>query len=302
MIAYPNIDPVAFSWGFLSVRWYGLAYALGFVIFIQLGKYRAKTRQIALTVDEIDELIIKVILGIVIGARLGEVIFYYPNYYFSNPIEIVKVWKGGLSFHGGLLGVIVAVVLFARKYKIPSFLVFDSVAPLAPPGLLLGRIANFINAELIGRPTDVPWGMIFPRSDGLVRHPSQLYQAFFEGLLLFIILWCYSKVKTNINNLQNSDELPHPRNINGAKPLGSISGMFLLCYGVFRFIVEFTRTPDTFMGYYPLGLSMGQFLCLPMIVIGGYLIYTAKNRQEKWENKIQNIKHNKKNSKSKKNK
>lgn len=286
MIAYPNIDPIAFSVFGLSIRWYGIAYILAFYTLLALGNYRARTLQIAITKDELDKLSLYLIIGVVVGGRLGEVFFYYPNYYLPNPLEIFKVWKGGLSFHGGMLGVILAMVFFARNQKIPPFLVLDSIAPLVPLGLFYGRIANFINAELIGRATDVPWAMIFPGSDGQPRHPSQLYQALAEGLILFIVLWFYSRPKKEINiNPQNN--ITHPRLIIGAKPLGAVSGMFLVGYGVLRFVVEFTRTPDTFMGYYPLGLSMGQFLCLLMFIYGVYLILTANKRQIIWQNSLQ---------------
>ena len=273
MIAYPNIDPVAFSIGPLNIHWYGLAYVIGFLLVLFLGKYRSKTNQISLTTSEIDDLLLYGMIGLIIGARIGEVLLYHPDYYLTNPLEIIKVWKGGMSFHGGLVGVIVAVLLFARKLSVQPFIIFDAIAPLVPPGLFFGRVANFINSELIGRPTDVPWGMIFPYSDGLVRHPSQLYQAFFEGLVLFIILWYYSKPSKNSKNIQNSKNSQFRLN---AKPIGAISGMFLFCYGCFRFLIEFTRTPDTFMGYFPLGLSMGQFLCIPMICFGGYLLFIDK--------------------------
>lgn len=315
MLQYPQIDPIAFSLGPLDFRWYGIAYVMGFVTLSLLAKHLSKQWRYPLSVSEIDDVLVGFIFGVVIGGRLGEVIFYHPDFYFSQPLEIFKVWKGGMSFHGGLIGAILSFIWFARRIKVPAFLVLDAIAPLVPPGLMYGRIANFINAELIGRPTDVPWAMIFPNSDGLPRHPSQLYEAFLEGLVLFLLLYlltlgrtrCTPPPSSSQKTLQNhallnakkkkSKELDdndekqmppvlHPRKINGMRPLGMTSGMFLLGYGVFRFVVEETRTPDTFMGIYPLGLSMGQFLCLPMILLGCYFMATAKKRQNNWNAKL----------------
>lgn len=274
MIAYPSIDPIIFSIGPFALRWYGLSYVAGFLLFIYLAKRLAQQQRYPLSVEEVDQVSITLILGVVIGGRLGEIIFYHPNFYFSHPLEMLKIWQGGMSFHGGMLGAIIAMMFYARQLKVSPWVIFDAVAPLVPPGLFFGRIANFINAELIGRPTQVPWAMIFPHSDGIPRHPSQLYEAVLEGLVLFGVLYFYA-IRPLQPTAAPQKSLTPARVIRGARPLRSVSGMFLLGYGVARFVVEFTRTPDTFMGFYPLGLSMGQFLCLPMIAFGGYLMIRA---------------------------
>jgi phosphatidylglycerol:prolipoprotein diacylglycerol transferase len=185
---------------------------------------------------------------VVLGGRLGEVVFYNLSYYLANPLEIFMVWEGGMSFHGGFLGVLVAMALFARKQKTHWLQLMDFIAPLVPPGLAFGRLGNFVNGELWGRPTDVPWGMVFPHVDSLPRHPSQLYECALEGIVLFVLLWWFSS---------------KPR------PVGEVSGLFLIGYGSFRFLGEFTRNPDDgIFGYMTLGVSMGQWLSLPMVAIG----------------------------------
>ncbi len=259
MITHPQIDPVAIYLGPFGVHWYGLMYLLGFTLFLLLGKYRLRKISRAGWNDMLmDDLLFYGVLGVILGGRLGEVLFYQPGYYFAHPLEILAVWKGGMSFHGGLIGVLVAMAIFARQRKIAWLQLMDFIAPLVPLGLGAGRIGNFINAELWGRPTDASWGMIFPNVDSLPRHPSQLYQFALEGLLLFVLLWLYS---------------------NKPRPLGAVSGLFLIGYGSFRFIGEFTRTPDDgIFGLMSLGLSMGQWLSLPMILAGVGMMWWAQRK------------------------
>jgi len=248
MLVHPQFDPVALQLGPVSIRWYGLMYLVGFVGGLALGRLRVRTRpDLGWTTRDLDDLLFYCVLGVVLGGRLGYVLFYKFSEYMYDPIRILYVWEGGMSFHGGFLGVILAMWWFARRTHRTWFGVTDFLAPLAPLGLGAGRIGNFINAELWGRPTEVPWGMIFRNVDELPRHPSQLYEAALEGVLLFAILWFFSR---------------KPR------PTGAVSGLFLLGYGVLRFLVEFTREPDTFLGLLAMGWSMGQWLSLPMILGG----------------------------------
>ena len=250
MIAHPNIDPVAFSIGPLTVRWYGLMYLAGFAIGWWLGARRIAKGQAPITRAQLDDLLFLVVLGVILGGRLGYVLFYKPGYYASHPLEIFAIWQGGMSFHGGLLGVMAAMVIAARRNGVDWLRLMDFIAPLIPPGIAAGRLGNFINAELPGRVTDLPWGMVFPGTDGAPRHPSQLYQLALEGVALFVFLWWFSSK-------------PRPR--------GQVSAMFLLGYGVLRFTAEFAREPDAFIGYLALGLTMGQWLCLAMILVGAAL-------------------------------
>ena len=248
MLTHPQIDPVAIAIGPLAVRWYGLMYLIAFGIAFLLarsGIKQGKSGNISLAV--FDDLFFFCVLGVVLGGRLGYVLFYKPGYYVSHPLEILAVWQGGMSFHGGFLGVLLAMLYIARKYQTRSLVLTDFIAPLIPPGLAAGRMGNFINGELWGRTTDVAWGMVFRGAGPLPRHPSQLYQFALEGLLLFLILWLYS-VK--------------PR------PTGAVSAMFLIGYGVLRFGAEFYREPDDFLGLLAFNLSMGQWLSLPMILAG----------------------------------
>ena len=258
MLIHPQFDPVAIAIGPLAVRWYGLMYLVGFLLFIVLGRRRAaQFPQRGFSAQSIDDLLFYGVLGVILGGRLGQVIFYEPGYYFSHPLEILAVWKGGMSFHGGFLGVLAAMALYARKIGKPFFDVMDFVAPLVPLGLAAGRIGNFINGELWGRvvanPADPspPWAMVFPQVDALPRHPSQLYQAGLEGLCLFALLWWYSS-------------RPRPR--------GAVSGMFLVGYGVFRFIAEYFREPEAGVFGFSYTVSMGQWLSLPMVAYGIYLL------------------------------
>ena len=263
MLLHPQFDPIAFSLGPLSVRWYGLMYLVAFVQFILLGRYRIRTRPSLLTVEQLDDLLFYGMLGVILGGRLGQVIFYEPGYYFAHPLEIFAVWKGGMAFHGGFLGVLIALGLWARKQNFNWLDVVDFVAPLVPLGLAAGRIGNFINGELWGRVTDpsLPWAMIFPQSGDLQpRHPSQLYHVGLEGLTLFIILWLFSS-------------RPRQR--------GAVTGMALAGYGICRFITEFFREPDAGIFGHSYTISMGQWLSLPMIAVGFALLIFAQRKQEK---------------------
>ena len=265
MLVHPQFDPVAIYLGPLAVRWYGLMYLLGFAFFILLGRYRIKRNPHgAFTDSMLDDMLFYGVLGVILGGRLGHVLFYQFGHYLQHPLEIFAVWQGGMAFHGGFLGVITAMALVARKYKLQWLAVTDFIAPLVPLGLGAGRIGNFINGELWGRPTDVSWGMIFPHVDNLSRHPSQLYEFALEGLAFFALLWIYS-VK--------------PR------PVGAVSGMFLIGYGVFRSLAEFFREPeDGFMGVLTLGISMGQWLSLPMIAAGTIMLVWA-HREDRMPSK-----------------
>ena len=261
MLIHPQFDPVAFSLGPLSVRWYGLMYLVAFIQFILLGRYRIKSRPSPLNVEQLDDLLFYGMLGVIIGGRLGQVLFYEPGYYFSHPLEIIAVWKGGMSFHGGFLGVLIALGLWARKQHLNWFDITDFIAPLVPLGLAAGRIGNFINGELWGRVADasLPWAMIFPQSgDMQPRHPSQLYHVGLEGLSLFVILWLYSSKD---------------------RPRGAISGVFLIGYGCFRFITEYFREPDAGIFGQSYTISMGQWLSLPMIAIGLIMLIVAYRKR-----------------------
>lgn len=262
MLIHPQFDPVAIHLGPLAIRWYGLMYLTAFALFLLLGRWRIKNGpQPGLSVAQLDDLLFYGVLGVILGGRLGEVLFYEPGFYFSHPLEIFAVWKGGMSFHGGFLGVLVAMWLFARKTGMKWLALTDFIAPLVPLGLGAGRVGNFINGELWGRPTDLPWGMVFPQYDAVARHPSQLYEFGLEGLALFAVLWLFSRQ---------------------ARPCGAVSGLFLVGYGTFRFIGEFFRNPDSgIFGLLSLGVSMGQWLSLPMIVVGILMLRWAYSRREK---------------------
>ena len=238
-------------------------YLVGFAAFFWLGRMRiARAKAGRVDAATLDDLLFFGVLGVVLGGRLGYVLFYKPDYYFSHLLEILAVWHGGMSFHGGFLGVLLAVWYVARKHRLRWLELTDFLAPLIPLGLAAGRLGNFINGELYGRVTDLPWGMLFfsPGAGPLPRHPSQLYQFALEGLALFTILWIYSA---------------KPR------PAGAVSGAFLLGYGTFRFIAEYFREPDDFLGLLALGMSMGQWLSLPMIVFGVAMLAWAFRRRGK---------------------
>ncbi len=284
MIVHPQFNPVAVQLGPLAIHWYGLMYLAGFMAFLWLGrkriamlskpqvstqeaerarkKVRGNTATPLFPIDNklLDDLLFYGVLGVIIGGRLGEVLFYAPGYYLAHPLKIFAVWEGGMSFHGGFLGVLAAMAWFAYKHQMRWLQLMDFIAPLVPPGLAFGRIGNFINGELWGRPTDVPWGMVFQKVDGLPRHPSQLYEFALEGVLLFALLWLYAR---------------QPR------PVGAVSGVFLIGYGCFRFLGEFTRNPDDgIFGIMSFGISMGQWLSLPMVVAGiAMLAWSKRNAQ-----------------------
>ena len=260
MFVHPNFDPVAIQIGPLAIRWYGLMWLAGFAVTYAFGRLRiARGASGRVTVQALDDLLFFVVLGVILGGRLGYVLFYKPGYYSAHPLEIFAVWQGGMSFHGGFLGALAAFWWVAHKHRLRWLEIADFMAPLAPLGLAAGRLGNFINGELWGRVTDVAWGMVFqnPAAGPLPRHPSQLYQFALEGLVLFIILWLYSA---------------KPR------PSGAVSAMFLIGYGVQRFVVEFFREPDDFLGLLALNLSMGQWLSLPMIVAGVLLFAWSRRR------------------------
>jgi phosphatidylglycerol:prolipoprotein diacylglycerol transferase len=256
MLVHPDFDPVAFALGPLQVRWYGLMYLLGFIGGWALGRYRAKRPGSGWTGAQVDDLVFYIALGVILGGRIGYILFYGFSSFLHNPLVLFRIWEGGMSFHGGFLGVLLAMAFFARKYRRGFWTTVDFIAPLIAPGILFGRIGNFINGELWGRVTDLPWGMVFRQTgDGLPRHPSQLYEAMLEGMALFVIVWLFSA---------------KPR------PVMAVSGVFALAYGIFRFLVELVRQPDAQLGYLAFGwLTMGQVLSLPLIVAGVILLGLA---------------------------
>jgi phosphatidylglycerol:prolipoprotein diacylglycerol transferase len=292
MLIHPNFDPVAIHLGPLAVRWYGLMYLVAFISAIVIGRLRLKLPFVAnqgWTAKDIDDMLFYGVLGTILGGRLGYVVFYKASYYLSHPLDIFKVWEGGMSFHGGFLGVTLAMVLFAHQRKRTWLQVTDFVAPMVPLGLAAGRLGNFINGELWGRVTDpaAPWAMLFQHSSNddavwlaknpqldaqwhlsevfqryqmLPRHPSQLYEIALEGIVLFILIWTFSR---------------KPR------PMGAVSALFLIGYGLARFTVEFAREPDDYLGLLALNLSMGQWLSLPMVIVGIVLMVWAYKRNRR---------------------
>ena len=266
MLVHPQFDPVALSLGPLQIHWYGLTYLVAFGLFMWLAALRTMQAQFASvgwTRRDVEDLLFYGVIGVVIGGRLGYMLFYKPGHYLEHPVEILAVWKGGMAFHGGLLGVLAAMWAFARSRGRHFLEVTDLIAPCVPTGLASGRVGNFINGELWGRAADpsLPWAMVFPQSGlNIPRHPSQLYQFCLEGLLLFALLWFYAR---------------KPRS------LGIVSGMFLIGYGSFRFLAEYFREPDSFLGLLALGMSMGQWLCVPMVLVGAALVWAG--RQHRFE-------------------
>ncbi len=259
MFYYPDINPIAFKIGPFKVFWYGITYIVGLALAWVLALARAKKPHSGWTKEQVGDLIFYNAIGLVVGGRLGYMLFYDFHNFIANPIIIFKTWQGGMSFHGGLLGVAVATLLFAWRYKKHFFTVADFIAPLAPLGLGAGRIGNFINGELWGRITTMPWGMIYPKAGPLPRHPSEIYEFFCEGIVLFLILWFYS-AKT--------------------KPRMAVSALFLLCYGCIRFFLEFWRQPDPQLGFVAFGwMTQGQLLSIPMIILGIILLYFAYRRK-----------------------
>lgn len=258
-IAFPAIDPVALEIGPLQIRWYALAYIVGIVLGWLYCRALAKRPDSRATTQAVDDLVFWATLGVLIGGRLGLVLFYQPSYFFAHPLDIVKVWQGGMSFHGGFLGVLAALFYTARRHKLRFFDLSDLAAAAAPIGIFLGRLANFVNGELWGRPTDGDWGMVFPdpAAGGIPRHPSQLYQAFAEGLAVFVVL----RILIQIGWLGRA---------------GRVSAAFALSYGLARFFDEFWRQPDSYLGYYWGFLTQGQLLSLPMILIGLYFLWRLR--------------------------
>jgi phosphatidylglycerol:prolipoprotein diacylglycerol transferase len=260
MISYPHIDPTAFSFGTLKVHWYGLMYLIGFVGAWYYGVRRCKREDINWTRKQVEDVIFYGAIGVILGGRLGYTLFYGFSNFIENPLSILYIWHGGMSFHGGMLGVFIALYLFGRNNGMTFFQVSDFIAPWVPIGLGAGRVGNFINRELWGRPMDtvMPWA--FDYGDHIARHPSSLYQALTEGLLLFLILWWYSR---------------KPR------PLMAVSALFMFFYGLFRFITEFFRTPDAHLGFIAFDwLTMGQVLSLPMIAFGIVVYFMAMNKNK----------------------
>tara|TARA_Y100000590_G_C15379068_1_gene885635 strand:+ start:37 stop:804 length:768 start_codon:yes stop_codon:yes gene_type:complete len=251
-----NFDPVAFQIFFLEIRWYSLAYIFGIIFaWIYCKKILIKNENIS---KLFDDLIAYLIIGIILGGRLGYVLFYNPKYYFENLIEILMIWHGGMSFHGGLIGILIATIIFSKKNNLNKYIFLDLISAAAPIGIFLGRISNFINSELYGRETDVYWSVVFSKVDKISRHPSQIYEAFFEGIVLFFIMFiCFKKNYLN-------------------KP-GLISSLFLIFYSFFRFCIEFYRAPDEQLGFIIFNLTMGQIISFLFFCLGFYLFFTKKN-------------------------
>lgn len=261
VIPFPNIDPVLISFGPFAIRWYALAYIGGLLIGWRLMRRLALRPPEAATLEDVDDFLVWATLGVVLGGRLGYVLFYNAPFYLAHPLSVFAVWRGGMSFHGGLVGVLVAMVVFCRRRKIPLLMFSDRVACVAPIGLFLGRLANFVNGELFGRVADVPWAVVFPRGGPQPRHPSQIYEAFAEGALLFaVLMWLAGDVRLR------------------RRP-GLICGVFLAGYGVARMIGELFRQPDAHIGFLGYGTTMGQWLSLPLFIGGLYLIVRARRHE-----------------------
>ena len=250
----PSIDPVVMSLGFIDIRWYSLAYIFAFILGSVIIKKLNSGSYRLISDDKIDKFFIWAIIGVILGGRIGYVLFYQTNLFFTKPTYILEIWNGGMSFHGGLIGMILSIYFFSLTYKIQFFYLSDLVSLVAPIGLFLGRISNFINTELYGRVTDSPLAIIYPLIDNNPRHPSQLYEAFFEGIILFIILLFYfsNRPKQYI--------------------IGNISGLFLIFYSIFRFLIEYLREPDYHLGLVFYYFSMGQLLCIPFLLAGIWII------------------------------
>jgi phosphatidylglycerol:prolipoprotein diacylglycerol transferase len=255
MYTHPQFDPVALHIGSFGIHWYGLMYLLGFLAFLALGKYQIKHKTwFGWSTQMLDDALFYGALGVILGGRIGYILFYQLGSFMQHPLDIFKIWQGGMSFHGGFLGVLIAMYFFNKKHSQPWLKIMDFVAPLVPIGLGAGRMGNFINGELWGRATNSSFGMIFPQVDNIARHPSQLYEFALEGIVFFCILWWFSRKQ---------------------RSTGAISALFLMGYGSFRFLVEFTRQPDEHLGLLQLGFSMGQWLSLPMILIGVWMWFAA---------------------------
>ena len=262
MLTFPNIDPVIFEIGPLQVRWYGLMYVLGFLATLLLVKHQIKKFSLKDLDTHFENLNLVLIISLVLGGRLGYVLFYNLPYYLQHPAEILATWQGGMSFHGGMLGLIIGTLIFCRKNRLDFWRVIDTYAVTIPIGLGLGRLGNFINGELYGRVTDIPWSMIFPGGGPLPRHPSQLYEAFLEGFLLFTILW----------TLKEKQRPP------ASWPSGSMGALFLLLYGFFRIFVELFREPDAHLGFIAGGITMGQLLS-SLMILAGIVIFLIRKKK-----------------------
>ncbi|WP_119459166.1 prolipoprotein diacylglyceryl transferase [Rhodospirillaceae bacterium SYSU D60014] len=260
-IPFPSIDPVLIEIGPFAIRWYALAYIAGIVLGWRYCLYLAARPPRIVTRAQFGDFVVWAVLGVILGGRLGYVLFYKPLHYLYNPLEIVMVWQGGMSFHGGMLGVILAMILFTRQRRLPFFALADIVACATPIGLFFGRLANFINQELYGRPTDVPWAVVFPAGGPLPRHPSQLYEAALEGVVLFVVLFALARFTE------------------ARWRLGVLSGVFLVGYSLSRIIVELFREPDAHLGYLIGGTTMGQWLSVPMLLVGLVFILRARRVQ-----------------------
>lgn len=261
MLKYPNIDPTAFNIGPFSIKWYGICYLIAFLLCYWLALVKKPDNY---TKTQVEDLLFYIVMGVIFGGRVGYILLYYPDYIFTNPIDVIKFWLPGRSFHGGLVGVLIAIKLYIRKYQQPFLAITDFIAPIVPIGILFGRLGNFINGELYGRVTNVPWGMVFEHIDHMPRHPSQLYELLLEGVLLFIILNKFIKTNKNI--------------------VGYNSAVFLIFYGLFRILVENYREPDLDLGFIAHHFTMGQILSIPMLVAGLYwyvrINYTQKNMKK----------------------
>ena len=257
----PSIDPVILSFGFIEIRWYSLAYILGFLLGIYVIKKLNKIYGNEYSNKNIDSFLIWAVLGVIIGGRIGYVIFYQIKELITNPFYLFEIWNGGMSFHGGLIGVIISTFIFAKINEKNFFYLADLISIVAPIGLFLGRIANFINTELIGRPTDFYISIVYPSIDNMPRHPSQIYEAFLEGIILFLILLIYFYRTKNSKNY------------------GIISGLFLMFYSTFRFLIEYIREPDLHIGLFFNIISMGQILCIPFFIIGILIIQNVKQKK-----------------------
>ncbi|HZH25632.1 MAG TPA: prolipoprotein diacylglyceryl transferase [Azospirillaceae bacterium] len=257
-IAFPAIDPVALQLGPVVIRWYALAYVAGFVAGWRYCMWLAKRAPLRPTAQDLDDFLPWAVVGVILGGRIGYVLFYNLPYYLGNPAEALMIWRGGMAFHGGLIGIVVAILLFARARRFSPFALGDLIAAAGPIGFFFGRIANFINGELYGRPTDVPWAVEFPHGGYIPRHPSQLYEAVLEGLVLFVILFLMAR-REGIRR----------------RP-GFVAGVFFIGYGLARIAVEFFREPDRQLGYLFGGATMGQILSVPMVLFGAWLIWRAQ--------------------------
>ncbi|MCX7366342.1 MAG: prolipoprotein diacylglyceryl transferase [Alphaproteobacteria bacterium] len=260
LLPFPEIDPVLIQLGPLAIRWYALAYIAGLMIGWRIMRDVCQQPPAILSPVKIDDFLLWAALGVILGGRIGYVLFYKPAFFLHNPLSILTVWEGGMSFHGGLLGVVVAILAFALKNRVPAFMLSDLVSIVTPIGLFFGRLANFINGELWGRPSDVAWAMIFPRGGPMPRHPSQLYQSFFEGIVLFALVFAVWRLT------------------DGRRRPGLITGTFCAGYGLARIVGETFREPDAFLGFLWGPLTMGMLLSLPMMVFGGWLILRALRR------------------------